>query len=99
VYTLQWHTGFAFSAVNANQQLVGTPDSYRFPDYFSFSPGLEIRFHWRKYYLGLRGVLENATGHLNPFTVNSVTDSRQFLTYSNFEGRAVTARIRIISTK
>jgi hypothetical protein len=98
VYTLQWHTGFTFSATNANQQLVGMPDSYRFPDYFSFSPGLEIRFHWRKYYLGLRGVLENATGHANPFNVNSDSDSRQFLTYSNFEGRSVTARIRIIST-
>jgi len=43
-------------------------------------------------------VLENATGHANPFTVNNVTDSHQFLTYSNFEGRSVTARIRIIST-
>jgi len=98
VYTLQWRTGFSFSAVNAPQQLVGTPDSYRFPDYFSFSPGMEVRFHWRKYYLGLRGVLENVTGHSNPFSVNSVTDSRQFLTFSNFEGRSATARIRIIST-
>jgi hypothetical protein len=99
VYTAEWRTGFAFSAVNANQQLVGAPDSYRFPDFFSFSPGLEIRFHWRKYYLGLRGVLENATGHPNPLTVNNVTDSPQFLTYSNFEGRAVTGRLRIIGTK
>jgi hypothetical protein len=99
VYTAEWRTGFAFSAVTANQQLVGAPDSYRFPDFFSFSPGLEIRFHWRKYYLGLRGVLENATGHPNPITVNNVTDSPQFLTYSNFEGRAFTARLRIIGTK
>ncbi|HEX8925188.1 MAG TPA: TonB-dependent receptor [Terriglobales bacterium] len=99
VYTVEWRTGFAFSAVNANQELVGKPDSYRFPDYFAFSPGLEIRFHLSKYYLGLRAVLENATDHKNPVTVNNVVDSHQFLTFTNFEGRAVTARIRIIGRK
>jgi hypothetical protein len=99
VYTAEWRTGFAFSAVNANQQLVGAPDSYRFPDFFSLSPGLEIRFHWRRHYLGLRAVLENATGRQNPLTVNNVTDSPQFLTFSNFMGRALTARLRILGTK
>ena len=69
------------------------------PDFFSFSPGLEIRFHWRKYYLGLRGVLENATDHSNPLTVNNVTDSPQFLTFSNFEGRSTTARLRILGNR
>src|SRR3984885_6631461 len=41
VYTLDWHTGFPFDAVNANQQVVGAAGSLRFPDYLSFSPGLE----------------------------------------------------------
>jgi hypothetical protein len=99
VYTAEWRTGFAFSAINANQQLSGTPDSYRFPDYFSFSPGLELRFHWRKYFLGLRAVLENVTGRANPLTVNNVTDSRQFLTFGDLLGRSVTARLRVIGTK
>jgi hypothetical protein len=99
VYTVEWHTGFPFNAVNANRELVGNPNSYRYSDYFSFSPGLELRFHLGKYYLGLRGVLENATDRKNPVTVNNVVDSPQFLTFSNFQGRAVTARIRIIGTK
>ncbi|HUO61660.1 MAG TPA: carboxypeptidase regulatory-like domain-containing protein [Candidatus Acidoferrales bacterium] len=99
VYSVEWRTGFAFSAVDANHVLVGSPNSYRFPTYVSFNPGLELRFHLGKYYLGLRGVLENATSHQNPLTVNNVVDSPQFLTFSNNQGRALTARIRIIGTK
>jgi hypothetical protein len=99
VYTLDWHTGFPFDAVNANQQVVGPAGSMRFPDYFSFSPGLEWKFHFRGSYFGLRGVLENATGSSNPAVVNNVVDSPEFGTFSEFPGRALTARIRLISSK
>ncbi len=99
VYTLDWHTGFPFDAVNANQQVVGLAGSMRFPDYFSFSPGLEWRFHFRGSYFGLRGVLENATNSSNPAIVNNVADSPDFRTFSEFPGRALTARIRLISSK
>jgi hypothetical protein len=99
VYTLDWHTGFPFDAVNANQQVVGAAGSLRFPDYLSFSPGLEWRFHFRGSYFGLRGVLENATGSRNPAVVNNVVDSPDFRAFSEFPGRALTARIRLISSK
>jgi hypothetical protein len=99
VYTLDWHTGFPYVAVNANQQVVGTPGSQRFPDYLSFSPGLEWRFHFRGSYFGLRGVLENSTGSKDPAVVNNNVDSPQFGVFSEFPGRALTARIRLISSK
>jgi hypothetical protein len=99
VYTLDWQTGFPFNAVNANQQVVGAAGSLRFPDYLSFSPGLEWRFHFRGSYFGLRGVLENATGSSNPAVVNNVVDSPQFRTFSEFPGRALTARIRLITSR
>ena len=99
VYTLDWHSGFPFDAVNANQQLVGAAGSQRFPDYVSFSPGLEWRFHFRGSYFGLRGVMENATNSGNPAIVNNNVDSPQFGTFSEFEGRALTARIRLIGSK
>jgi hypothetical protein len=99
VYTLDWHSGFPFDAVNDNQQVVGAAGSLRFPDYLSFSPGLEWRFHFRGSYFGLRGVLENATDSRNPAVVNNVVDSPDFLTFSEFPGRALTARIRLISSK
>jgi hypothetical protein len=99
VYTLDWHTGFPFDAVNANLQVVGPAGGLRFPDYLAFSPGLEWRFHFRGSYFGLRGVLENATNSSNPAIVNNVVDSPQFRTFSEFPGRALTARIRLISSK
>jgi hypothetical protein len=99
VYTLDWHTGFPFTSVNANQQVIGAAGSQRFPDYLSFSPGLELRFHFRGAYYGLRGVLENATGSANPSVVNNVVDSPEYRTFSEFQGRALTARIRLIGAK
>jgi hypothetical protein len=99
VYTFQWRTGFPFTTVDANSSIVGAPASMRFPDYLAISPGIELRFHLHKYYFGLRGVLENATGHKNPVVVNNVIDSPQYLTFSEFQGRALTARIRLIGAR
>ncbi len=99
VYAFEWRNGFPFLPVDANRALVASATYPRFPDYLSFSPGIEIRFHVYKYYLGLRGVLENATSHKNPLIVNNVIDSPFFRTFGEFQGRSLTARIRIIGRK
>ncbi len=99
VYTLDWHTGFPFTSVDANRQVVGAAGSERFPNYLSFSPGLEWKFHLRGYYFGLRGVMENATDSGNPVVVNNVVVSPQYRNFSVPEGRAFTARIRLIGSK
>lgn len=99
VYNLDWRTGFPYTAVNANRQVVGAPGAQRFPAYINFSPGLEWKFHFRGAYFGLRGVLENATDRSNPYMVNNVVDSPQFGVFSERQGRAFTARIRLIGTK
>ena len=99
VYTVDWRTGFPFTSIDANQQVVGEPGSMRFPDYFSFSPGLEWKFHFHGSYFGLRGVIENISDRQNPAVVNDVVDSPQYGTFSVPEGRAFTARIRLISSK
>jgi hypothetical protein len=99
VYALEQRTGFPYTSVNAAQQAVGDAGSRRFPDYVSFSPGLEWKFHLRGTYYGLRGVMENATGSANPATVNNVVESREYGMFSEPQGRAFTARIRIIGAK
>jgi hypothetical protein len=99
VYTLKWQSGFPFTTVNANREVVGAAGSRRFPDYVSFSPGLEWRFHIRGAYFGLRGVMENATNSGNPAVVNRVIDSPDYGSLSQFQGRAFTARIRLIGSK
>jgi hypothetical protein len=47
----------------------------------------------------LRGGFDNITNHQNPFTVNNDIASPQFLTFSNFDRRAFTARIRFLGRK
>lgn len=99
VYTVDWHTGFPFTAIDANYEVAGKAGGQRFPDYASFSPGLEWRFHFHGMYLGLRGVLENATDRMDPYVVNNVVDSPLYGTFSEPLGRAMTARIRLIESK
>ena len=96
VYLLDWRDGYPYTAVNAAQQVVGAAGAQRFPDYVNFSPGVEWKFHFRGQYWGLRGVIENATGSENPAVVNNVVDSPEYGTFSEFQGRAFTARIRLI---
>jgi hypothetical protein len=99
VYSLDYHTGFPWTAVNQSQQIVGAPYSQRFPSFLSLNPGLEWRFSFRGYALALRGVAENVTDRKNPaFVINNVNASN-YATYGGFGGRAFTARIRFLGRK
>ncbi len=98
-YSLETRTGFPFNVTNGQQQLVGPPGSHRFPEYFSLNLQLEKRFHLLGYFWELRGGVDNITDHSNPLVVNSDIESPQFLTFSAFEGRAFTSRIRVLGRK
>lgn len=99
VYALDWQTGYPYTSIDDEYNVQGAVGSRRFPDSTTFSPGLEWRFHFHGSYFGLRGVIENATGSLNPLVVNNDVDSPEYGTFSEPEGRAFTARIRLIGTK
>ena len=99
VYLFDRRTGFPYTAVNAAQQVVGAAGAQRFPQWMDFSPGLELKFHFRGQYWGLRGVMENATNSGNFLVVNNVVVSPQFGVFTEPEGRAFTARIRLIESK
>ncbi len=92
-------TGFPFTSIDDNQQVVGLPGSHRYPTYVGINPGLEWRFHFRGAYFGLRGVIENITNRQNPIEVFNDVDSPQYGIFSEFQGRALTARIRLIGSK
>ena len=98
VYLFDRHTGFPYTSVNAAQHVMGAAGSRRFPDYVNFSPGLEWKFHFHGAYYGLRGVMENATASANAAVVNNVVDSPEYGTFSEPQGRAFTARIRLIGS-
>jgi hypothetical protein len=99
VYSLQWQTGFPITSVNANHEVVGAVGSHRFPNFVSFNPGLEWRFHLGGFYFGLRGIIANATDSQNPAVVNNNVDSSHYLQFTEPYGRALTARIRLIEWK
>jgi hypothetical protein len=95
-YSIDWRTGFPFNVVNSAQQLVGTPEHMRFPDFFTLNLHVERRFRFEGYQFAVRLGFNNVTGHKNPALVNNNIDSPQFLTFAAFEKRAFTARLRFL---
>jgi hypothetical protein len=87
-------TGFPFSIQHDTGQLIGAPDSFRYPDYFNINLDLEWRLHVGKYRFALRGGVDNLTGHRNPTVVNNILESPNFLTFYSSEGRHFVARLR-----
>lgn len=98
-YSLDWRTGYPFSAVNQDDRLVGSPNSFRFIPYFTLNTLLERRFHVFGMLWAVQAGFANITDHRNPGAVNNNVDSPVFLTFSNFQGRALTGRIRLLGRK
>jgi hypothetical protein len=98
-YSVMWHTGFPYTAINANHQVVGRADGLRFPNYLAFNPGVEFRFHFRGSHFALRTVVENATGAADPYYVNNNVDSPGFGRFDNPPGRTVSARLVLLDSK
>lgn len=94
---LEYHTGFPFSSINEQQQLVGAPNGLRFPDYLSLDLGLEKRFHFRKREWAIRISGINVTGHNNPDTVVNNIDALNYLTFAGGQTRALTGRLRLVT--
>jgi hypothetical protein len=98
-YSAEARTGFPFNVINEQFQLIGPPGSERFPDYFSLNVHMEKRFHAMGFYWALRGGYDNITNRKNPTVVNNNIESPQFRTFSGFDHRAFTARIRFLGRK
>jgi len=98
-YSLEGRSGFPFSVTNEQGQLVGSPGTLRFPTYFALNLFVEKRFRAFGRDWAVRGGFENITDHANPAVVNADIDSTQFRTFSSFQGRAFTTRIRLIGKK
>ena len=99
-YSMEGRTGFPFSLLNDQQQLISKAGADRFPQYFSLNLQLEKRFHFLGYYLALRGGFDNITGRCNPYVVDNIIDgSHPTPTFTACQGRAFTSRIRLLGRK
>jgi hypothetical protein len=98
-YSLEWRTGFPFSIINGQQQIVGLPNRTRFPDYFALNVHLEHRFRFRGHEWAVRVGFNNITNRENPSGVNNNIDSPTFLTFFGRQRRILTARVRLLGKK
>lgn len=98
-YFLEYRTGYPFSVINLQQQLVGPPNSMRFPAYVSLNLGLEKKFGFRGYLWAARIEGVNILGRQNPDTVVNNTDAPNFGAFSGGQSRAFTVRVRFVGRK
>jgi outer membrane receptor protein involved in Fe transport len=98
-YSTELRSGFPFNVVNDQLQLVEPPGSRRFPTWFTLNTHIEKRFHAFGYHWAIRGGFNNVTGRHNYTFVNNNSDSLDFLTFGNYEGRVLTGRIRFLGKK
>src|SRR6266704_2252598 len=98
-YLFEHHTGYPFSVVNLQQQLVGAPNSSRFPAYVSLNLGIEKKFAFRGYLWAARVEMVNAFDRENPNTVVNNIDAPNFGTFAGGQGRAFTLRVRFAGRK
>jgi hypothetical protein len=85
--------------VNQNQELVGQPNSHRFPAFFSLNTHIERRFRLFGALFSVRAGFNNITSHENPTGVNNNIDSPEFLTFGGTQHRVFTGRIRFLGRK
>jgi carboxypeptidase family protein len=104
----EYRTGYPFSVVNLQQQLVGSPNSLRFPAYASLNLGLERKFAFRGYLWAARVEAVNILGRQNPDSVvnnidapacTSAVRSGCFGAFAGGQGRATTLRVRFVGRK
>ena len=98
-YFFEYRTGYPYSIVNLQQQLVGPPNSSRLPDYDNLNLALEKKFAFRGYLWAARIEMVNAFGHKNPNVVVNNIDAPNFGQLSGGQRRAYTARVRFAGRK
>ena len=94
---VEYRTGYPFSVVNIQQQLVGLPNTYRFPGYFNLNLGIEKRFPFRGHEWAVRLSGVNLTGHNNPDSVVNTVGAPNFLSSTGGQHRAFTVRLRLVT--
>ena len=98
-YFFEYRTGYPYSTVNLQQQLVGPPNASRFPDYVNLNVALEKKFAFRGYLWAARIEMVNALNRRNPNVVVNNVDAPNFGQLSGGQRRAFTARVRFAGRK
>lgn len=95
-YFIEWRSGLPWSVINQFQQLLGEPNSHRFPAYFNLNLHAERRLRFWRTEWALRVGFNNLTAHNNPTAVINNMDATNFAEFSGSPGRVFTGRIRFL---
>src|SRR5437016_4348582 len=98
-YFFEYRSRYPYSIMNLQQQLVGLPNSSRFPDYKNLNLALEKKFAFRGYLWAARIEMVNAVNRQNPNVVVNNVDAPNFGRLSGGQRRAFTARVRFAGRK
>ena len=95
-YRVEYRSGYPLNDLNEQQQLVGAPGQFRFPDYFDLDVGLEKRFAFHGQVWAVRVSAINATNHDNFNAVDTIVSPFAF---AGGQRRAFTGRLRWVGRK
>jgi hypothetical protein len=98
-YLVEYRTGFPFSVIDENYQLVGLPNSYRFPHLFRLNLGCEKVIGLAGRRIGIRVAVLNVTNHGNYTAVDNNIASPTFLQYGASVSRSYTVRVRLVPSE
>jgi hypothetical protein len=95
-YFFEYRTGYPFSVIDEQQQLIGPANRMRLPNYGSLNVGLEkqLKLFTRKW--AVRMTISNITNHTNADGADNNIDSSNFLHYFGGQRRSVSARVRLV---
>ncbi len=93
-YLFETRSGFPFSLVDQVGNVVGAPDSARYPRYENLNLHVEWTTHAFGYRFALRGGFNNITNHNNYTVVNNTIGSPNYLLFYGSTGRHFVLRIR-----
>lgn len=95
-YFAEWHSGLPWSEINQLQELLGQPNTRRFPAYFNLNLHAERRLRFWRTEWALRVGFNNLTAHNNPTSVSNNVDADDFGHFTGSPGRVFTGRIRFL---
>jgi hypothetical protein len=95
-YFFEYRSGFRYSLVNEQQQIIGPANGPRFPNFASLNLGVEKRVRVFTRNWAIRLTILNATNNSNYDSVNNNFDSPNFMRLGGGQKRAFNIRVRLI---
>jgi hypothetical protein len=93
--SVEWRNGFPYSVVDVYRHYLGTPDSARFPNYFSVDITAFKTFEILRRKIDLGMQFFNVTSHFNPRDVIAVAGTPQFQELTNSFGITLGGYLRV----